>query len=137
MTYINESLVFMPCKYDLFLNEHCDHAINVSINKESYVHTSNALSSETLNSMHCDHPIIPQFDPFHAAFNGHKALPLVGYRFAFIDLCRPIPTHFPFPLFLHFFFGFSSCNDKPFFYIYFIFLSYFFLIVLFFYYLTL
>ncbi len=118
LPYSNESLVFMPCKHDLFVNEHCDHTINVPINKELYVHTYNTLSSETLNIKHCDHPIIPQFSPFHAPFNGHKALPLVGYSFASIDLCQPIPTDFPFTPFVQFFFGFSSCNDKPFFYIY-------------------
>ena len=71
----------------LFVNEHCDNTINVPINKESYVHTYNTLSSETLSIMHCDHPIIPLFGSFHAPFNGHKALPLVGYRFAYIDIC--------------------------------------------------
>ena len=87
----------MLCKNDLFVNERCDHTINVPINKESYVHTYNTLSSQTQNIMHCDHPIIPQCGPFHSPFNGHKSLPLVGYRFASIDLCRPIPTDFPFP----------------------------------------
>ena len=127
----------MQCKHDLFLNEHCDHTINVPINKESYVHTSNTLSSETLNIMHCDHPIIPQFGWFHAPFNGHKDFPLVRYRFASIDLCQPIPTDFPLPLFVCLFFGFSSCNDKPFFYIYSISLRYLSLFFSIYYYITL
>ena len=127
----------MPCKRDLFVNEHCDHSINVPINKGPYVHTYNTLSSETLNIMHCDHPIIPLFGSLHAPFIGRKALPLVGYRFASIDLCRPILTDFPFPPFVQFFFGFSSCNNKPFFYIYSISLRYLSLFVFICYYLTL
>ena len=137
LPYINDYLIFMPCKHDLFVNEHCDYTINVPINTKSYVHTCITLSSETPNIMHCDNSIIPQFGPFHAPFNGHKALALVGYRFASINLCQSIPNDFPFPPFVQFFFGFSSCNDKPFFYKYSISLRYLSLFLSICYYLTL
>ena len=101
------------------------------------MHIYNTLSSETLNIMHCGHPIIPLFGLFQAPFISRKVLTLVGYRFASIDLCRPIPTDFPFPRFVQFFFSFSSCNDKEFFYIYSISLRYLSLFLSICYYLTL
>ena len=111
MPHLNVSPIFAHYNplYDSSDLEICTYIVD-----ETQVHAScvSSVESPTISFSHLD--ILPATHA-HVKVDDCVALPSVGQVMIFIDLCHDILINsFSFP-FICFFFGFLSCNDKPFF----------------------